>query len=187
MLQTVGQIVPDRTEFFRRMLAGRRFLDVYESVMATVENCASYLDGEGRRERAAMTQQGQANCARHSMWLTAGLMRLASVVLVLRAVGHGEMSMEVAMAEIEKTQFSNGLVTLEPFEGMPARLAELVDAHEKARSSVERLMRSIAPKAAAPENPAREWLRTIEEQFAAGGRNADLAFRSPQRSHPMAT
>lgn len=177
--QTVGHIAPDRTEFLRKMLAGRRFLDVYESVMATVEDCASYLDGEGRRERAAMTAACQAQCSRHSMWLTAGLMRLASVVLVLRAVGHGEMSMQVALAEIDKTQASKGSPSLATFEGMPARLAELVEAHQKVSASVERLMSSITSKAEAPENPAHRWLRTLEEQFGGThGSRADLALRS---------
>jgi len=95
--------------------------------MALVEHAAAYLDGEGRQDSRALARPLALAYATESMRLTTRLMKLASWLLVQRAVNQGEMSQVESLKEREK--FRYGLQGLaagpELFRQLPPTLQEL--------------------------------------------------------------
>lgn len=75
-------------DFARSELFDRTFAEG----MALVEETASYLDGEGRRESKRLGRNTALAYAGESMRLTTRLMQIASWLLVQRAVREGDMA-----------------------------------------------------------------------------------------------
>ena len=75
-------------DFARSELFDRTFSDGME----IVEDAASYLDGPGRQDSKLLSRQAALAYAGESMRLTTRLMKLASWLLVQRAVREGNMS-----------------------------------------------------------------------------------------------
>lgn len=72
-----------RSELFER---------TFQEGMALVEETASYLDGDGRRESKLLSRSAALAYASESMKLTTRLMQVASWLLVQRAVREGDMT-----------------------------------------------------------------------------------------------
>ena len=93
MLSTTGRsrvaVVDDfaRSELFDR---------TFREGMELVEETASYLDGDGRRESKLLSRATALAYAGESMKLTTRLMQIASWLLVQRAVREGDMTAEAA-------------------------------------------------------------------------------------------
>lgn len=132
----------EATPFLERMLKGPQFNDVFNRVMSTVEGSAHYLDGEGRAAALAMDREGQARYSSAAMWLTTGLMRSASIVLLLRSVSEGAMPLEAATAELEKARNDEVRMRGLP-DGVPEKLAALLEAHRKSNEEVNRLVAAV--------------------------------------------
>ena len=79
-------------DFARSELFERTFQDG----MALVEETATYLDGDGRREAKLLSRAAALAYAAESMALTTRLMQTASWLLVQRAVREGDMSADQA-------------------------------------------------------------------------------------------
>lgn len=159
----------DPVEFTVRLLKGRRLNELYGEVMDTVERCAAYLDGDGRVARAALPVAEQADFARMSMWLTASLMRSASIVLVLRSVGSGEMGVEAALRELQPTRKAAFDSAPPDFPGMPADLSRLREESVRAKEALERFVAILSGDLPARAgSPARRQIRELGERLAAG-------------------
>lgn len=79
-------------DFARSELFDRTFREGME----LVEETASYLDGDGRRESKLLSRATALAYAGESMKLTTRLMQIASWLLVQRAVREGDMTAEAA-------------------------------------------------------------------------------------------
>jgi regulator of CtrA degradation len=79
-------------DFARSELFDRTFAEG----MDLVEETASYLDGEGRRDSKMLSRSAALSYAAESMRLTTRLMQIASWLLVQRAVREGDMDPEAA-------------------------------------------------------------------------------------------
>jgi regulator of CtrA degradation len=79
-------------DFARSELFDRTFREGME----LVEETASYLDGDGRRESKLLSRAAALAYAGESMKLTTRLMQIASWLLVQRAVREGDMTAEAA-------------------------------------------------------------------------------------------
>ncbi len=76
-----------RSELFER---------TFREGMELVEDTASYLDGDGRRESRLLSRAAALAYAAESMKLTTRLMQVASWLLVQRAVREGDMDPDAA-------------------------------------------------------------------------------------------
>ena len=79
-------------DFARSELFDRTF----QEGMELVEETASYLDGDGRRESKLLSRATALAYAGESMKLTTRLMQIASWLLVQRAVREGDMTAQAA-------------------------------------------------------------------------------------------
>lgn len=79
-------------DFARSELFDRTFAEG----MDLVEETASYLDGEGRRDSKLLSRTAALSYAAESMRLTTRLMQIASWLLVQRAVREGDMEPDAA-------------------------------------------------------------------------------------------
>ncbi len=89
-----------------RLMASSSFSALYGQGMGLIEEVASYLDGDGRKQSRAMSRETSLLYASESMRLTTRLMQLASWLLLQRAVQEGELSADSARGEKAKVKFS---------------------------------------------------------------------------------
>ena len=114
---------------------------MFREGMALVEETASYLDGEGRRESHYLTRAGSLAYATESMRHTTRLMQLASWLLLQRAVNEGDLTNEQASHERTKVKLG-GLSTATEgptWEDLPQRLRQLIGRSLRLQERVIRL------------------------------------------------
>jgi regulator of CtrA degradation len=93
-----------------RFARSARFTALFSDGMALVEETATYLDENGRREAKTLGRQIAVLYGSESMRLTTRLMQLASWLLLQRAVSNGEMTRQQLLEEKRKI----------PLESLPA-------------------------------------------------------------------
>jgi regulator of CtrA degradation len=130
--------------FGARLAASQSFSALFREGMKLVEETASYLDGQGRKDSKKLERATALSYATESMRLTTRLMQLASWLLLHRAVNEGEMSLDQANKEKTKVK----LVPAEPidpavFGGLPDKLRALIERARKLHDDVRRLDASI--------------------------------------------
>lgn len=108
--------------FARRFVRSDAFMLLFREGMGLVEQTAAYLDGEGRKEAAALPREIALTYATESMRLTTRLMQIASWLLVQRAVAEGELTAEQARTEHNKVKISDPMIS--PAEHVVAQLPE---------------------------------------------------------------
>lgn len=108
--------------FARGFVKSDAFMVLFREGMGLVEQTAAYLDGDGRKESAALPREVSLTYATESMRLTTRLMQIASWLLVQRAVAEGEMTAEQARAENSKVRISDAMVR--PHQDEAARLPQ---------------------------------------------------------------
>lgn len=91
MAESVADISPARAEVVRDFARSELFERTFQEGMELVEETASYLDGEGRRDSKLLSRAGALAYAGESMRLTTRLMQVASWLLVQRAIREGDM------------------------------------------------------------------------------------------------
>ncbi len=79
-----------------------RFKKLFQDGMSLVEECAGYLDGEGRRNAKDLPRNSAMLYGTESMRLTTRLMQIASWLLLQRATNEGEMSRDQILEEKKK-------------------------------------------------------------------------------------
>ena len=138
--------------FGARLAASHSFSALFRDGMKLVEETASYLDGQGRKDSKKLERAAALAYATESMRLTTRLMQLASWLLLHRAVNEGEMSLDQANKEKTKVK----LVPAQPidttiFNGLPEKLGALIERARKLHDDVRRLDASI--HAPVPDEP----------------------------------
>lgn len=151
-------------DFARSELFDRTF----QEGMELVEETASYLDGDGRRESKLLSRSAALAYAGESMKLTTRLMQVASWLLVQRAVREGDMAPESAADP--RYRLAERKAAVEPTNPeIPIALVEYLVRAEKLYDRVlylDRRMYQDAP--AEPEvNPVLSQLGMLEAAFRA--------------------
>lgn len=86
-------------DFGSRFAESDMFNKIFHEGMDLVEQTATYLDGDGRKESRKLARTDAMSYATESMRLTTRLMQLASWLLLQRAVRDGEMTADEAQKE----------------------------------------------------------------------------------------
>ena len=94
--QAPNPAMPARAEVVRDFAKSELFERTFQDGMELVEDAAAYLDGAGRQESKLLSRNAALAYAGESMRLTTRLMKLASWLLVQRAVREGDMSAQDA-------------------------------------------------------------------------------------------
>jgi len=156
--------------FGERLANSAAFAGLFRDGMALVEETASYLDGDGRRQSKELPRQAALAYATESMRLTTRLMQLASWLLLHRAVKEGEMSLAQAGKEKSKVKLSAGEPADPDTEALlPDALQELIARSRALQAEIRRLDASIhAPldaEAASGPNPVERQLGLLKAAF----------------------
>jgi regulator of CtrA degradation len=154
--------------FARGFVKSDAFMQLFREGMGLVEGTASYLDGEGRAESAALPREVSLTYATESMRLTTRLMQIASWLLVQRAVAEGEMSADQARSEHNKVRIAEPMLQPSSAEAerLPQRLRQLIGhsirLQERIRSLDEQMSGAVRPAAA---NPVRGQLESLQARL----------------------
>ena len=150
----------ETVNFFTKFTASEQFEKVFKEGMSLVEETANYLDGPGRIDARVLDRHGAIAYATESMRLTTRLMQLASWLLLQRAIGAGELSIEDARKENHRISLSDigRGHDLAGSESLPDALKALVERSINLHGRVQKLdsmisaQASTAPNVASPVN-----------------------------------
>ncbi|MDP1631425.1 MAG: DUF1465 family protein [Caulobacter sp.] len=127
-------------DFARSELFDRTFLEG----MDLVEETAAYLDGGGRQDSKLLSRNAALAYASESMRLTTRLMRVASWLLVQRAVREGDMAPESACDDRYRLDAEGaGSGEAEALHELPLGLLELLDRSTRLYDRVRHLDRRM--------------------------------------------
>lgn len=129
--QPSGVVYSFGENYLRSPLFARFFADG----MKLIEEVAAYLDGEGRKDAAALDRSELIRYTEASMKLTTLLMQVASWLLITRAFREGEYTQERFESERQKLRELKD-VELDP-EHQPEQLVEFV---RRANTFVSRII-----------------------------------------------
>ncbi len=132
------------------------FQKLYREGMNLVEETASYLDDEGRKQASTLDTDLSLAYATESMRLTTRLMQVSSWLLIRRALNDKSIDMDQARAERRKIQLN---VISRPghvrnFDQLPDRLQHLVRESYRLLDIVRRLDVTIEGVPAQTPRPA---------------------------------
>jgi regulator of CtrA degradation len=151
-------------DFARSELFDRTFREGME----LVEETASYLDGDGRRESKLLSRAAALAYAGESMKLTTRLMQIASWLLVQRAVREGDMTAESACES--RYRLAERRIEAEPTHPeLPIALIEYLVRSEKLYDRALHLDRRMYLDA--PEEEAVNPVQSQMDRLAAAFRN----------------
>jgi regulator of CtrA degradation len=140
--------------FSRRLASSEGFKAMFREGMSLVEETATYLDGDGRRESHRLARSASLAYATESMRLTTRLMQLASWLLLQRAVNEGDLSAEQASHERNKVKLGGLATAMEgaTWNDLPPRLRLLIERSLRLQERVIRLDEAL--RNGATEEPA---------------------------------
>jgi regulator of CtrA degradation len=139
--------------FFTKFTASEQFEKVFKEGMSLVEETANYLDGPGRLDARVLERHGAIAYATESMRLTTRLMQLASWLLLQRAIGAGELTVEDARKEnhrISLNDIGRGH-DLAGAEALPDALKALVDRSLTLHLRIQKLDSMISARTSATQ------------------------------------
>jgi regulator of CtrA degradation len=157
--------------FGERLAGSELFKSLFRDGMALVEETATYLDGDGRKDSRRLSRAGSLAYATESMRLTTRLMQVASWLLLQRAVNDGEMSSEQAGAERQKVKLTGFATATEGpgWDDLPERLRDLIARSLRLQARVRRLDGAMeqVDETAIDENPFALQFDRVAEAFGA--------------------
>ena len=158
--------------FARGFVKSDAYMQLFREGMGLVEQTASYLDGDGRKDAAALPREASLTYATESMRLTTRLMQIASWLLVQRAVAEGELTAEQARTEHNKVKMGDPMPP--PAEHivaqLPERLRDLMAHSFRLQERIRHLegqMSGVAP-VRANVNPVLNQLASLEARLGFG-------------------
>lgn len=158
--------------FGLRLAESEGFRAMFREGMTLVEETASYLDGEGRRESQRLARAASLAYATESMRLTTRLMQLASWLLLQRAVNEGDLTAEQASRERSKVKLGGLSSATEgpTWNDLPEKLRALIQRSMRLQERVQRLdgaLRGGVPEVS-PVNAVARDLDRIADAFGFG-------------------
>jgi regulator of CtrA degradation len=149
-----------------RHLRSASFSELYRSVMKLVEDLAQYLDVKGRQQSKSFPPAVALDYASLSRQLTAGALRVASALLILRSVKDGTMSFTSGMADIREKHMTESPEGFRgSLDGLPAEVLELATRCDAMRLEVVRLVEHLCNDGRSGENPVHAALGMISTAF----------------------
>jgi regulator of CtrA degradation len=132
--------------FSDRKAASPAFNNLYAEGMGLVEETASYLEGDGRRDAKQLSRVGATLYAAESMRLTTRLMQLASWLLLQRALNSGEMTIDQVKSEKGKIRLDTTSANKDvaAWNEMPAMFCDLVRRSLRLQARIRRMDEDIA-------------------------------------------
>ena len=164
LLEAASPSQPLIADFVKSALFDRTFRDG----MNLVEDTAAYLDGAGRQESRQLSRADAMVYASESMRLTTRLMRVASWLLVQRAVREGDMAPEAACESRYRLDAEDTSVSeAEALHDLPLGLLELLDRSARLYDRVRHLDRRMYVEAevVAEPNPVLSQFQRLNEAF----------------------
>ncbi|CAM5209416.1 hypothetical protein ARD30_04195 [Bosea thiooxidans] len=159
--------------FARRFVRSEGFMLLFREGMGLVEQTAAYLDGDGRKEAAALPREIALTYATESMRLTTRLMQIASWLLVQRAVAEGELTVEQARTEHNKVAIGDPMIA--PAEHivaqLPERLRALMAHSSRLQARVRHLENQMTGTGArsVAANPVKDQLASLQARLGRVG------------------
>ena len=148
------------------------FKRTFEEGMSMVEETATYLDADGRRESQRLSRAASLAYATESMRLTTRLMQLASWLLLPRAVNEGDLSFEQADHERSKVKLGglSSAIEGQTWNDLPERLRVLIGRSIRLQERVIRLDDALRrePGTQSQDNQVARDLDRLADAF--GGR-----------------
>ena len=142
--------------FFTKFTSSEQFEKVFREGMSLVEETANYLDGPGRLDARVLERHGAIAYATESMRLTTRLMQLASWLLLQRAIGAGELTVEDARKEnhrISLTDIGKGH-DLAGGQDLPDALKALVERSLTLHQRIQKLDSMISAQTSTAQMPS---------------------------------
>ena len=142
--------------FFTKFTSSEQFEKVFREGMSLVEETANYLDGPGRLDARVLERHGAIAYATESMRLTTRLMQLASWLLLQRAIGAGELTVEDARKEnhrISLTDIGKGH-DLAGGQYLPDALKALVERSLTLHQRIQKLDSMISAQTSTAQMPS---------------------------------
>ncbi len=138
------------SDFARSELFDRTFLEG----MDLVEETAAYLDGGGRQDSKLLSRSAALAYASESMRLTTRLMRVASWLLVQRAVREGDMEPQTACDDRYRLDSEDKAISeADALHELPLALLELLDRSARLYDRVRHLDRRMYVEAGVETAP----------------------------------
>lgn len=163
----------DAINLAERFANSDHFSKLFSDGMRLVEECASFLDGEGRIAAKHMSKATALLYGSESMRLTTRMMQLASWLLLQRAAREGEMSREQLLDEKRKISLDS-LPKTTPgtgWEELPSEFLELVSRSLALQNRVVTLDNEIYRKSARREaqgdNPVSQQIDLLSTALGA--------------------
>jgi len=163
----VSATTPWRASVISDFARSELFDRTFEEGMDLVEETAAYLDGGGRQDSKLLSRSAALAYASESMRLTTRLMRVASWLLVQRAVREGDMAPEAACDERYRMDPDLGGAEAEALHDLPLSLLELLDRSSRLHDRVRHLDRRMyveQPEVEAP-NPVLSQFDRLQSAF----------------------
>jgi len=157
------------SDFARSELFDRTF----QEGMDLVEETAAYLDGGGRQDSKLLSRSAALAYASESMRLTTRLMRVASWLLVQRAVREGDMAPEAACDDRYRVDQEDAYPSdSEALHDLPLSLLHLLDRSGRLYDRVRHLDRRMYVEPSAEETPNAVLSQMDRLKGAFGGQGA---------------
>ena len=141
--------------------------------MSLVEECATYLDGEGRRSAKGLPRHSAMLYGSESMRLTTRLMQIASWLLLQRAANEGEMTREQLLEEKKKIKLEapNNQPDNPGWADLPPNFLDLVSRSVALQNRVMNLDAELYGHKPEPEaksgNPVGQQIDLLSTAFGA--------------------
>lgn len=165
-------VIQDAIPFARGFVKSDAFMQLFREGMGLVERTASYLDGPGRTDSAALPREVALTYATESMRLTTRLMQIASWLLVQRAVAEGELTQEQALVENGKVRSGDmAAAVADEVERLPEGLRELMEHSHRMQQRIRHLegQMSEAIEADRAVNPVQNQLASLQARLGLAG------------------
>ncbi|ADU13378.1 MULTISPECIES: DUF1465 family protein [Asticcacaulis] len=157
-----------RADLVRDFARSDLFDRTFREGMGLVEETASYLDGDGRRDSRILSREDALLYAGESMRLTTRLMQIASWLLVQRAVREGDMEATDACDEKYRLSAAAQSEYGDQLKVLPQGLLELLDRSNRLYDRISHLDRRMFVEAEADKpqtNPVLDQMALLRNTF----------------------
>ena len=156
----------DENELATRYLKSPTFAALYQDTMGFIRELAAYLDGPGRAQSKALSRSESIGYVAMSQQLTAGAMRVASILLTLRSIRDGETSFTSGIADLRsKDTTKSPESSLMVVEGMPTELLDYVRRCDDLRLEALRMLDSLMAEPMHRPNQVHATLDVLSSAF----------------------
>jgi len=157
-----------RVSIVRDFASSDLFDRTFKEGMALVEETASYLDGDGRRDSRLLSREDALLYAGESMRLTTRLMQIASWLLVQRAVREGDMPAQDACDDKYRIAALKA-ESNESATALPGGLLNLLDRSNRLYERISHMDKRMFVDGEAEEikvNPVMSQMAMLQNAFA---------------------